>query len=352
MKKISVCICGGGSLGHVTAGYFINKAQVNILTRHPESWNEEISTTDCEGNTFQGKLHKVSNNPEEVIPHCHLILLCLPGYAIKEQLKEIAPYIHEEQYIGSIVGSTGFFFFASDLLSKGTKLFAFQRVPFIARTNVYGKSSFLLGYKKLLKVATINIQDKTDLEQLLQNLFYTPIVFLSNFLEAALSNSNPLLHTVRLYCLFNDFAEKKTYSKHFLFYEDWDEKSSDLLIKCDKEFQHLVKTLSIDIPSILEHYESSDSASLTAKIKSIQAFHGLKAPMIKIADKSYVPDFNDRYFLEDFPYGLYILKQITDFCHVDTPYITTVLEWGYQVLGQDKFQPINIKELLLTKSIH
>ena len=42
MKKI--CICGGGSLGHVIAGYLSanGKATVSILTNHPTAWQNKI----------------------------------------------------------------------------------------------------------------------------------------------------------------------------------------------------------------------------------------------------------------------------------------------------------------------
>ena len=40
----TVCVCGGGSLGHVIAGYLSAKkgARVNILTQRPQLWQQEL----------------------------------------------------------------------------------------------------------------------------------------------------------------------------------------------------------------------------------------------------------------------------------------------------------------------
>ena len=38
-----ICICGGGNLGHVCAGFLANRGhEVSILTTKPERWTSEI----------------------------------------------------------------------------------------------------------------------------------------------------------------------------------------------------------------------------------------------------------------------------------------------------------------------
>ena len=73
-----ICICGGGSLGHVIAGKIADKGeQVSILTRQPNKWNKELQVDDCAGNLFRGKLACVTHKAELVIPDADIILLCL-----------------------------------------------------------------------------------------------------------------------------------------------------------------------------------------------------------------------------------------------------------------------------------
>lgn len=94
--SINICICGGGGLGHVIAGVAAHKGfNVSILTRHPDQWNPSLLIEDCRGNTFSGSLACVTANPAEVIPHSDIVLLCLPGFAIEEELLHIQPFLQE-----------------------------------------------------------------------------------------------------------------------------------------------------------------------------------------------------------------------------------------------------------------
>jgi hypothetical protein len=342
MEKIKLCICGGGALGHVTAGFLSagNKAEINILTTKPEQWSHAVELVDPDNKRLKGSINRISDDPGMVVPGCDIVLLCLPGFAIENELRKISPYLSAYQYIGSVVSSTGFFFMARDILPDDARLFGFQRVPFIARVNEYGKSAYLLGYKKELKVAGYNIPDMDRLSALLSELFNTPVTALENYLEAALSNSNPLLHTVRLFSLFRDYVPGMVYPKHYLFYEEWDDHTSSLLLDCDNEFHKILHALNIsgnaNLP-LLKYYKSEDAASLTNKIRSIKAFKGLKSPMIKIKENEFVPNLKSRYFTEDFPYGLAILKMIADKCNVAVPQIDKVLDWGKKIIGDSLF---------------
>ena len=74
----TITICGGGSLGHVIAGWLAarNHAIVNILTNHPERWQHEIEIDTTENELLKAKLHIISNKPEDVIPMADVVLLC------------------------------------------------------------------------------------------------------------------------------------------------------------------------------------------------------------------------------------------------------------------------------------
>ena len=83
--------------------------------------------------------------------------------------------------------------------------------------------------------------------------------------------------------------------------------------------------------TVLDYYDSTDALSLTRKLRSIEAFKGIKAPMQKV-EGGYVPDFHSRYFTEDFPYGLAIIRQLCRDHHISTPVIDKVFQWGQQYI--------------------
>ena len=220
MKK--VCICGGGNLGHVVAGFLAanGDCEVSLLTRHPERWQQTLEITTPDGEVLKGRLKTISSDPAEVIRPSDIVLLCLPGFSIREVLHQIAPALSSGTAVGSIVCSTGFFFEAFDILPPQTPLFGFQRVPFISRLKQYGHSADLLGYKPSLNIAIEQTSEKETLRADIERLFKAPVKLLSSYYEVSLTNSNPLLHPARLYSLWKDWHEGVVYPRESLFYEE------------------------------------------------------------------------------------------------------------------------------------
>jgi opine dehydrogenase len=104
------CVCGGGSMGHVISAWLSAKSnlEVNVLTSKPHLWHEVITISTPNGKTVKGKLSKISSDPADVIPQSDVVLLCLPGFIIREKLCEIKPYLNEKAYVGSVFSSSGF----------------------------------------------------------------------------------------------------------------------------------------------------------------------------------------------------------------------------------------------------
>lgn len=332
MKTIT--ICGGGSLGHVIAGWLTARhhANVNILTNRLDKWGHSIKIDTPEGIDLVGEVLKITNNPQEVIPESEVVLLCLPGFLIEEELQKIKEHLPPETYVGSVFSSTGFFFEALKTLKSSQPLWGFQRVPFISRVAEYGKSAHLLGYKNSHNIAieNVSIKDKLNFADMLQDWFERPIKVLNNYYEASLTNSNPLLHTSRLYTMFGGDNEGRIYDHNVLFYEEWTEEAADMYIKMDEEFFNLLKVLPVSpdyLPTALDYYESYDAKSLAAKLSSIKGFKGITSPM-KEADAGWVADLESRYFTEDFPFGLKYIWQLAHEKGVSCPNIDKVYEWG------------------------
>ena len=327
---MKICICGGGNLGHVCAGFLANRGhQVSILTTKPEQWNSEIEIVSPDG-IFTGKISLISSRPEEVIPQAEIVLICLPGYAIHDELLEIKSYLSKGAIVGSVVSSTGFFFEALKVLPPDIPLFGFQRVPFISRIIDYGKKAELKGYKETLHVAIENTLEKEPIRAELEELFEKPVSIADSYYEVSLSNSNPLLHPARLYTMWKDWQIGIVYPRNPQFYAEWTVEASALLIQMDDEFQQLLKALGLKsgcIPTILDYYESTDAISLTQKLHDIRAFQGIMSPM-KEVEGGWIPDFSSRYFTEDFPYGMRFIVETAHKQGVPIPTIEKIYQWG------------------------
>ena len=335
---MKICICGGGNLGHVVTGFVAARTEyeVCLLTRHPERWQKSISVMRPDNlQPLIGTPSLITDQPAEAVAGADVVVLCLPGFSIREMLTQIRDYLKSDAIVGSVVSSTGFFFQAMDILPPSQPLFGLQRVPFIARTTAYGHEARIMGYKDSLAVAVAQTWRKEEIRRLCEMLFNTPTKLLDSHYEASLSNSNPLLHPSRLYSLWKDWTPGTVYERQPLFYEEWTEEAALLYINMDNELQALLEKLPVKrgaIPTVLDYYESTDAASLARKLCSITAFKGIMAPM-KAVEDGFVPDFGSRYFTEDFPYGLAIVRRLAQENGVSSPTIDRICEWGMDKVG-------------------
>ena len=210
----------------------------------------------------------------------------------------------------------------------------------MARLVQYGKSVCAIGYRKELHAAALPHCHTEDCCKFISDIFDMPCIALPNYLNLTLTPSNPILHTTRLRVLFKDYSEGKIYDKVPLFYENWDDESSELLIACDNEVQKICQNLKefdlLCVKSLKEHYESSTAEQLTAKISSIDSFKGLTTPT-KDKGKGVIPDFASRYFTADFSYGLVIIKQIADMFGIEVKNIEETLEWYHNLVEENSF---------------
>ena len=336
----SICICGGGSQGHISAGVIGSNSNysVNILTRRPSFWSHDFKSIDLEGKEYVAKLDLITDVPANIIPKVDIVLICLPGYAICDELEKIKPYLRKNTIVGSVFGGSGFFLDVQKILGNDIRAFALQRVPFTGRPLEYGHSARLKGYKPYLKVATMNIEDQDEVVRMLTDWYKTPVYKLSHYLEATLSNSNPLLHPCRLYVLFKDWTSETVYkSIPFLYGDDWDDESSELWVACDDELSNIIAKLPVnkkEIPTVLEYYGCENIKQLTAKMRSIVPFRGVQPHMIEV-EGGYKLDNHHRYFIEDIPYGLVLIKSFAELVHVDTPNIDKVIYWAQNLMGKE-----------------
>ena len=88
----TICICGGGSLGHTVAASISHKGyQVNLLTGHPSRWSHHIQITDCNNQIINGEISVISDNPKEVIPSSDIEMnksYLIDGQLIGKDIKE------------------------------------------------------------------------------------------------------------------------------------------------------------------------------------------------------------------------------------------------------------------------
>ena len=337
MMKITVV--GGGNVGTLVAGEFTKKGnEVTIYTRDKSKWSDKITVLDRDTDSeYTYTPYKITEDIKEAVSEAEIVFVTMPAMAIKKFILSCHEYIRPNTWVGFYPGTGGIEFICSELIKKGCVIFGTQRISSVIRLKKYGEYVITSGKRKELFLGTIPQNMVNVVSDKMSELLDIKINALPNYLNVTLIPSNPILHPSRLYSIFKDYEKDKVYENVPMFYENWNDDSSKCLISCDEELHKILDVIKMDtsyIRPLLEHYESTDYKSLTKKICSINSFKGITTPSLKV-DGGYIPDFNDRYFTADFPYGLIIIKAFGLICNIMTPNIDKIILWYQNIVGKE-----------------
>ena len=331
VKNMKITVVGGGNIGTLMAAEAACKGhEVTVYTSKPERWQKEILVYNAEDKLLlTGMLSRVTDSMEVAVKDADYIWVVMPAQMFVGLARKMLPYVHKGQKIGFIPGSGGAEFAFREIVAKGCTLFGLQRVHSIARLKEYGKAAYQLGRKSSLQVGAIPASETAGICKMMETIFDMPCEELNNYLSVTLTPSNPILHTTRLYSMFQNHKPGDVYPRNFLFYEEWIDYSSKVLIDCDRELQELCKVIPLELSSVMslrDYYESQKVDAMTKKIRGIKAFKGITSPM-KEVEEGWIPDWHSRYFIADFSFGLKIIKDIAKMFGVFTPNIDIVWNW-------------------------
>lgn len=336
---MNICVIGGGNIGTQFACKCASKGHhTNLYCSEPQLFDGTLEIVDEFENITIGKLNKVTSDLEDAMSGCDFVFVSYPAFLLKVLADQMLPFINKGITICVLPGTGGAEFAFRECIESGASLVGIQRVPSVARIEIKGKRVRCEGIRPELFLGAIPNSAGAYSAQLLSELWDIPCNVLPNYLSVTLTPSNPILHTTRLATLFSDYENGKIYVKNPLFYGEWTDESSELLLKCDEELQKLLLKLDeLDLSKVISlkrHYESQNVKEMTAKIRSIKSLHELKSPMKKLPN-GWIPDFDSRYFTADFPYGLAIIEELADIIGFFAPNIHKTMDWYRKVTGNN-----------------
>jgi len=346
---MKISFIGGGNISMGMACYIPKEHEVFIHSSKPDVWNQDVVYIDKVTNEqFIRSIDCVTDQYEVAVKNADIIFVTHPAFMIEKTISQIAPYLKKGAKVGVVPGTGGAEFFAHHILDKGAIFFGMDRVPCVARVKTYG-ASVIASKKKKTRLAAIPQSKTSEVADIVSDLLDMEIEGLSNYLIVTFTPSNPIVHTSRLYAMLEDCGKDATWKENIPFYAEWDDRASEMLIGCDRELHEICDALEkLDMTGVVpltKHYEVETVQQLTQKIRSIETMKHILSPMIKEGEE-YVIDKQSRYFEEDFPYGLCVIKGFAAICDVKTPFIDEILKWyenydnveyfiGDEFIGQD-----------------
>jgi len=366
--KPTVCVCGAGNAAHVFIPYFNKQGYtVNVFADFQDEAerlkkamdeNDGITILDrCNPKNvkeYKGKAAVVSKEAADAVPQADYIIVALPSFALRNVLTGLKPHLKAGAIVYIMPGQGGADFVAKEILGEEIKagkvtVAGIIPMPLNCRIDEFGKKVQLAAFKSVYDLASIPAKKAPQAARVLSKLLRKKVRVIGNYAGISLHASNPNIHPGRVYSLFKDFAAGKTYPENPLFYETWDDDSSEWVQKISDERVKIWETICEKFPSagkpkqvphIKPYIEAiykgqiADTSTLAKCFNTNDGFKGFKSPM-KEEGGAFVPDFKNRYFTEDFPEGFCMYKGIADLAGVETPTIDTILGFFQKFMGKE-----------------
>lgn len=238
-------------------------------------------------------------------------------------------------------------------MKRKLTLFSLQYVPFICKAVTYGQDVNIIGPKKHLYLTSYPLDRVHYACNALTHCYFIPTIPIPGFLNLTLCPSNQIIHPGRVFAFFKDWDGQSTFEASTMpkLYEDLDDASANEIQYLDDEIQAIKKNLMQRFPNlqltqvlpiserVCAMYEGqiTDTSSLKRIFNTNLGYSRVPFPMIPKdpKDPSKVTlNLQARFFWEDVPFGLVILKDIGRILGVPTPNVDK------QIIFHQKFMPV------------
>lgn len=340
---MKIAIIGAGNIGTAMAAKISEdkKNDVCIYSTRAQKWLDIITYIDIRtGEKKKSNKIKVTDKLDKCVSGANIVFVTYPSFLRKDCIDDIAEYCVKGCLVVFVPGGGGIEYFCEGLREKQCIVAGTDRVPCVSRLIQYGES-VQIDWKKSVRGSCLFGATTEYVVDLLSKVLQLKCFPLKNYLVITLTPANQIMHPVRLYSLFKYANAETEFEQQIPFYREWDDDTSHILLACDNELQNLCKNLKkLELEEVVPlgvHYESMTPSEMTKKLRSIPSFSNIKTPLKKHDDGKYRIDFESRYFQEDFPYGLCIIKSIAELCHMETPWIDRILCWDENIENKEYF---------------
>lgn len=339
---MKITVAGGGNIGLALVGEIsrLRGYEVTLLTSCAVDCASTLRVEDSERDmVFSSGPYRAVSDPESALSDADLVICTYPAFVRADFALLAEKYMRSGTAIGFFPAYGGAEFYCGALLDRGVTIFGLQKVPYVARTADPGKTAGIWSRKKELLLAAIPASEGSRIAEIIEDMLLIPCRVLPNYMAATLLPGNPLLHTCGSYVFLKDYQEGKLFPGPIYYYRKWDDECSTVICALSDELQEVCRKLPVDlsdVQSIQDYYDSPTPELLTEKFHAIPSFRDLLLPMTR-TEEGYAPDFTSRFFTEDMPFGVAMIKALAQLANVETPTADLLLEWYEGMTGKQYF---------------
>ena len=339
---MKVCIVGAGNMGLAMASVLaMDEKYEPVLYTGKQIDTKALILDDVEnGVKYQDFEFGVEGDIAKALDGAEYVFVTWPAFLRRRFAEEATPHLGKGAKVCFVPGYGGAEYMCKEMIDNGVVVFGFQRVPYVARKT--DTEATIQSRKNELFLASIPKDALPQICKDVEEMFHIPTVALKEYLAVTLAPTNPLIHLSGVYDIFKDLPNGAPYEGDPMFYEQWRDETSRTMFAYDDELQEVCRRMApmdlSEIVSLKIHYESPTPEALTKKLKSIPSLYNVvKVPLVEKDGKMY-PDFNNRMFVEDFPYGIAIIKFFALATGVETPTVDKILAFYKEKTGIEYYK--------------
>lgn len=362
-------LIAAGNSGHVCAALFEGntggRVRTQMLTSQPHIWaNKRPIVRFPNGDVQEGRIHRVSDDPAELIPESDIVLWTGPVNSTKEIFENIRPYVDPKRTaVGTIFAQGLVHILAHRTFGPSVRFFALRNIPWLCRVVRVGEESEIVGAKTSIGVMTINLDEawvKTELEPLFvvrKTGKWEPVIeLLPDFCPIVFNPANQIIHPARYWALFRNWRgtplSGSDEPSEWL-YRGMDEVAGEVLTVLDEELQLLkdayyeatgAEGCKCVIPlqdRLLDQYgdQISDRSTLAKMVGTNRAYSMARTPVIR-TKLGVMPNSSHRVVTDDIGWGLCALVSIAERLEAagirtPTTMMRMLIEWHQQLMGKE-----------------
>lgn len=359
---LTITLVGGGNSTHCLAPLIAAAGfPVNILTRRPEAWQEEVEMVNedlgwIRATSIKARPNLITSDPAACIPQSDIVWFAgVPIHHNPSLLQTIKPHLDPNRhvFIGTICCYGGFEWVVRRELGPGNySCFGTQLIPWCCGTLEYGRAGVVFGAKRMLRVVTSCGFDRLGLKRTLAPILRQELRD-THFLASTLWPNNSSLHPPILYGLFKDWDGVTGFDPATLpvrIYAEMTQASGECVCQMDEELCAIVAGLRKVFPDdvhlkssfsmrdcVIENYtdQVKDKSTTATAVSSNTAFGKHNIPYTTLESGLIVPTLKHKFFETDLPFGLVTFKDIANMVGVATPLIDAMILWNQKLIGKE-----------------
>lgn len=356
-----ILICGSGACSHALAGIFSRQSDVavTILTKDSDKvrlWQHNRKVGPLRLSVAIGSDQReltageiiCTDDPARAARDCDMVIFAIPAFTHASYFQLLAPYLPAGCTIVGLPGQNGFEWEARTLLGDRLRrliLLDFDSYPWVCRLTNFGQHVSITGKKQHLVGAiqgNLSRARLTDPLGYLQKILgeYPRLEVSGHMLAITLMAVNAYSHPPIMYGRWHNW-DGVPLDEPAYFYRDIDTATGELLTACSGEVVACAKRImalrpGLDLERVIPMYQwdmdrygnvITDTTNQTTLLRTNPFYQNIQHPMIQTSRGQYVPDFGHRFLSEDVPFGLAVIRGISEIINLPTPNLDKVLLW-------------------------